>query len=156
MIMQSGTFKAHVTDVGLGYTSTGGEQIVLQFTIDEGPCQGEQILWHGSFSEKAEKFTIKTLQTCGWTGIDISTLNEEDMPETVSLVIAEDEFNGQTKFKIKWINAMGGLAIKSQMTQAQKTAFAQKLKGKLMAVQANLPKPKPKKAVEELFNPDEF
>lgn len=70
---------------------------------EESDQHGREIVWRGYLSEKAKPRTVETLiNVFDWDG------NWEDMDYfaglNVSVVTDEEEYNGETRIKAKWIN----------------------------------------------------
>lgn len=134
MSIPAGTYRARVTsaaEVQFGYTSTGNEQIAVPLTITDGEHAGTTITWFGNFgSDKATEIALKALRACGWAGNDLSDLTGIDTLE-VDAVVEWEEYNGQSRMKVKWLNAPGGGRVKldKPMNDAQRRAFAAKMKG---------------------------
>ena len=126
--MQEGRFKARACSWGLGYTSTGKEQVAVELKLTEEVFTGERITWYGYFTEGTQERTFESLRALGWEGDDLSNLTGLDKNE-VSIVVQGEEYQGRTSLKVKFINPLGGLALKETMTPDQAKAFARRMKG---------------------------
>lgn len=144
-MLREGTYGARVSAFeGLTYSANGTPQVAIQFTTDEGTISTWLYL-----SDKAAKYTVEKLRLMGWRGNDVSEIVLDDLTADVEIVVAHEEYDGEAKAKVKWINAPGGgSGIKpgAPMGDAEKKAFAAKLKGMCMATKpGNGSAPAPKK-----------
>ena len=134
MSIEAGTYKARAgapETAQFGYTKNDNEQIAVVFTIVEGPHEGHRITWFGNFSsEKSTEIAVKALRACGWAGNDMSDLTGIDSLD-VEIVVELEEYDGKTRTKVKWVNALGGGAVKLEktMSDAQRRAFAARMRG---------------------------
>lgn len=136
MSIKAGKYRARATEAALGFTATGKEQVAIAFEILDGEFTGQTITWYGYFSELAAKRTMESLRLCGWKTDDVSNLDGVTTNE-VEIVVAEEEYNGQTVTKVKWINApSAGIAMKNRMDAGSAASFAQRMKA--MAVQSRM------------------
>lgn len=124
-----------------GLSDSGNEQIALAFTLldEEGVDTGETIDWVGTFaSEKSNEITIKALRNCGWKTDDIANLNGINDNE-VELDIQFDEYNGERRLKVKWVNKPGGnrIKFKNELDERGKKALAARLRGTIAANKAS-------------------
>lgn len=132
-----GTWRARVTaaeDVQFGLSSNNNEQVAIPFVITQGEHQGELITYFGSFTEKAVDHTLKAMRNCGWQGDDLSNLVGITDNE-VELVCAMEEYNGQMKLRVRWVNRPGEGKVKLDrpLDSAQRAAFAARMKGTVIA-----------------------
>lgn len=142
--MQPGKYVAKAQDVGLGMTDTGKEQIGILFEVVEGESAGEVVTWRGYFTEKTAQRTIESLRHCGWQGDDLSTLTVDDLPANVQIVVDEEEYDGSTYTRVKWVNRLGaGLAMKSAMDASSAKSFAARFRGLCAATPKQKPAPAP-------------
>jgi hypothetical protein len=125
--MIEGTYLAKVRNAELSMSSTGKEQVAVTFEVEG---QGT-ITWYGYFTEDAVKWTLDALENCGFTGDDITAL-EQCKGHEAEIVVEDDEYKGKVRSKVKWVNSAGGPRL-APMTKAGKVDFANKLKGKLRA-----------------------
>lgn len=114
MALKPGIYTARIADYGITKTKDGLPQVKITFAID-----GDQITWYGSFKERAQKYTLDSLLVCGLVGDDVSTLAigpasaALDMSKDISLVLAEQEYDGKTNLRVRWINEPGGQAAQT-------------------------------------------
>lgn len=137
----TGKFRAQALEGSLGYSSTGKEELAVQFLILEGPDEGKKITWWGYLSEAAADRTLQSLLYSGWDGQDVSVLKGLGS-KNVILDIQEDTYNGVTKTKVAWVNSLSAKPTHSPdraMSESQKSSFAAKMRGRTLALQQNIP-----------------
>lgn len=118
----------------LGYTSKGTEQIVVEFELLDEQWAGRTMTWYGFFSEKTQERTIESLRIAGWSADDLTDMTGLGMSE-VSLAVDHEEYKGKMHASIAFVNKPGGL--KSPMSDAQRKAFAARMKGAAVASRVN-------------------
>lgn len=140
--MSVGKFRAKAVEAKLGYASTGTEQVAVAFELLEGHEVGQCVTWYGFFTERAETRTLESLRNAGWRGDDVSDLSSLGSCECVLDIQLEDG-----RERVKWINAAGSgrVALKLEMTEQQKRAFAARLRGAAAAIPAGARVPAPKR-----------
>lgn len=131
--MDNGTYRARAVAGGLGETSTGKEQVGVDFQLLDPAFEGQHITWFGYFTDKTQESTIRTLRTCGWNGDDLTDLSGIDAND-VHLVIENEEYEGKWRPRVRWVNPVGGLALRSAMEPNKARAFAAKMRGAIAAV----------------------
>jgi len=138
-MIEPGNYEAKPTSAQLGYTQSGNEQVAVQFRTKE----GYHITWYGYFTEKTTKTTFGALRTCGWTGDNLADLSSiENNPQDVELAIEQEpDQQGNPRARVRWVNRPGGgVALAKPMDRGQLAAFAEKMRGKVIAdAQANPP-----------------
>lgn len=137
--------RARAIDAGIGRASTGTMQIAIEFEYLDEPGG---ITYYGALSDAAFEYTMKAIRAAGFQGddlADLSSLIGAETPECI-LVIGPEEYNGKTTRKVKFINRIGGLALKDAVQGDDLKAFARKMKGKIVAYDrsAGTPPPQPK------------
>jgi hypothetical protein len=150
-LIPEGTWRARAVTAELGYTAADNEQVgvALVFSPDQDPdVDGRPTTWYGSFSEKSLKHTLKALRTCGWAGDNLADLSGIDANEVEVVVAHEDDLEGQPRARAKFINPIGagGVAMRSKMSEDQARAFAERMRGPVLASTAPpsaAPKPAP-------------
>lgn len=160
-LIAEGNYRGKPVRGALGLTSTGKEQIAVQFDFVE-PA-GTRLTWYGYFTDAAMDRTIESLRHCGWRGDDLSVFDGQSLPagfdQEVELVVKHEEYQGKTSARIAFINGGGGLAMKEALTQDQASAFAKRMKSRIgafdraagrapapSATQQQLPRPLPRPA----------
>jgi len=127
------TVKARAVEAALGMTSKGGEQIAISFQLLEGPNEGSRVTWYGFFTEKTLARTFETLEHCGWEGDDLSNLDGIERNDVYLVIEHEQDQDGQPRARVRWVNAVGGIAMQHRMAPAQATSFAQRMRGQVLA-----------------------
>jgi hypothetical protein len=130
-----GTFRAKAKSWGLGESGTGKEQIAINFDILTEGAEFKSLNWYGYFTEDALERTVESMRHCGWTGVDVADLSGLDTNE-VDLVVDEEEYQGKLQTKVKWVNRVGGLALKAPLTDERAKAFGAALRDKIKALDA--------------------
>jgi hypothetical protein len=158
-MLNEGNYRGKPIRAALGLTSTGKEQIGVQFDFVE-PA-GTRLTWYGFFTDAAMDRTIESLRHCGWKGDDLSVFAEgqplpEGFDQEVELVVKHEEYQGKVSARIAFINGGGGLAMKEALSVDQASAFARRMKSKIgafdlaagraPATQQGLPRPLPRPA----------
>lgn len=138
-MIPAATYPARATgEYELGVSNNGTEQVGVSFRITQGEHLGTTLTWYGFFNtdENAQR-AIKSLRACGWAGDDLSNLQGIDTNE-VNIVVEIDEYEGQQRNKVAWVNG-AGVAMKNVMNDAQKKAFAARMKGLVLASKGSVP-----------------
>ena len=121
-----------------GCTGSGAEFVALTFSIVEGSEAGETVQWRGYCTEKAHERTIESLRHCGWSGGDITDLTGIDR-NMVQLVIEDDTWEGKTRPKVKWVNAIRpSVNAEQRMGDGARAAFAARMRGAVAACDASI------------------
>jgi hypothetical protein len=135
--MENGKYLAIATKGELGTTSTGKEQIAVTFDFVDAAHAGKSMTWFGYFTEKTEQRTFETLRTCGFKGTDLTDLSSlSGETPTVELVVEAEEYNGEWRPKVKWVNNIGGGSLKSPLVGDQAKSFAARMAAKMKAFDA--------------------
>lgn len=132
------TYPARAVEYELGISDNGTEQIGVSFRIAKGEYEGSTLTWYGFFNtpDNAQR-AIKSLRACGWKGDDVTKLDGITDNE-VSIVVEVDEYQGKLQNKVAWVNG-AGVAMKNVMNDAQKRAFAVRMKSLATASRGNAP-----------------
>ncbi len=123
--------RARAINAAIGRAGTGTHQIAIEFEfLDE---QGG-ITYYGPLTDNALQYTMKAVRAAGFQGDDLSDLSSlsGETPE-VMLVIGPEEYEGKVTRKVKFINSMGGLALKDALQGDDLSSFAKRMKGKILA-----------------------
>lgn len=127
----------------LGKSNTKGTpQVEVDFEVTDGPEDGATLKHFMYLSDAAIQYTVKDLRTLGWKGDDVSNITGLD--RKVELVLEPEEYKGQTRDKVKFINdptdRPGSQGIDNP------GAFAASLKGKIAQADRNIAEAKNGKA----------
>lgn len=129
-----GKYRARAKNADFGFTLNGKEQVLVTFDLLDPDYDGETISWFGYFTDKTQERTMQALRYCGWQGDDVTNLDGISDQE-VELVIEHETYEGKTRAKVKWVNRLGGgVTMKAPMAEAQRKAFAAKMKA--LAIQS--------------------
>lgn len=104
-IDQEGSYLGKVSEPiygWLGESKNGTRFIRVPVTINDGDQKGKTIDWYGYLSEKTQERTIEILETC--FGINWNWENINFAGQEVEVVVEQDEYNGKTSFRAKWLN----------------------------------------------------
>jgi hypothetical protein len=144
--MKDGRYSAVVKDYGISETQAGDPQVFIAFDVAHGEGT-ETLTWFGSLKEgKAQEITLKGLLAAGFTGKDVSEL--ADGPDggalplgiEVSLVIENEEYEGKTRTRIRWVNKPGSGGVQRADATTAKAKLAKLgLAGKIAQVKAQNP-----------------
>ena len=145
--MNPGTYRARAHGEGAELSTSsnkGTPQVVVPFALEG----GETISWVGFLTDAALPFTVKSLRIAGWQGDDFFDLTSLGSKEC-ELVIADEEYNGEVRSRVQYINEIGGgPKIGKSMSEADRKEFARKMRGKVIACGGGkasaAPKPAPK------------
>jgi len=131
-MIEPGYYKAKAVSAALGYTNNGTEQVAMLVDMID---TGSQMTWYGYFTEKTTDRTLESLMIAGWDGESLVAFEGLGTEEFVA-VVEEDNYNGESRTRISWINRArsGGPKLNNPMDDVQLQNFAQKMKGRAMAL----------------------
>lgn len=145
-----GRHRARAVKAELGFTQTGKEQVAITFDLLDLP--GQRIPYYGLFiteilgNAKRSQCdqTMEALRNCGWNTDDVSDLQGITDNEVELVIDTETNQRGESRLRVKFVNAPGsGSALKTVMPDAQKGAFAARMKAAALASRAKAPPPNP-------------
>lgn len=146
MELEDGKYRGRSKRALLGRAKGGTEQVGVLFDLLDMP--GRSITWYGYFTDAAFGITMKGLRTAGFKGddlSDLSSLDESSNPPEVLLVVENERYEGKLSPKVKFINSVGGLAMKDQMQGQDLDKFARRMKARIAAFdKSSGAKPAPK------------
>lgn len=115
MAYKAGTWIGKVVDYGVTETKDGAPAVFVSFDVDMKDDGVNNMTWRGSLKEgKGREITLKALLALGFRGRDVSELidgpdsNMIDVGREAKLVCENEEYEGKTYCKIKWVNSMTG------------------------------------------------
>ena len=134
-MIPEGRYKCRATEAALAFTSQGAPQVAVDIVITEEESEycGQHRTWYGSFTEKSTERTLQSLRILGWKGDDLSDLTGIDENEAYVTITHEEDQNGELRDRAAFINANAGLAIKTPMDEGEAKAFAERMKGHVLA-----------------------
>ncbi len=100
-IDKPGFYTARATSHSWGESSTGKEQLEIQFSTPEGNIRAFLF-----FTEASVDKSLEALENCGWDGVSLRTLDGLGSIEC-SLNVGEETYEGKTRVRVNWINKLG-------------------------------------------------
>jgi hypothetical protein len=124
--IEPGKYQARAVSWDFGVTSTGKDQIGILFEV-QGGSESVRLPWYGFFhDESAAKRSMSSMRACGWNGegpvTDAQGLDEKD----VQVVVEDDDYNGETRSRIAWVNSLG-VAMAKPLDDTRKAALNERL-----------------------------
>src|ERR1043166_3482315 len=98
-----------------GETDKGTEQVAVEFEILEGEDAGEFITWYGFFTDDTEDRSTESLRNCGWKGEEDTDLQGMGSRK-VQLVVEDENYQGKTHSRVRWVNRAGGNGVRLKKT----------------------------------------
>jgi hypothetical protein len=114
----------------LGEAKTGNEELSVDMTIKSGECAGQSITARLYFTEKTFDRSIESMRYMGWKGDDLSNIQGLDSND-VEIVVEHEEYEGQTRARVKWINRIGGAAAAKPLEASKAKSFAERMKARV-------------------------
>jgi hypothetical protein len=131
----NGKYRARAKEWVLAEIGANSTPAVSVEFVFSDPALGK-ITWDGWLSDAAADRTLESLRYCGWEGDDLTELRGLDANE-VELVIEQEDYQGRSYPKVKWVNRGGGLAHKTPLTGDKARFFAQQMKDRIRALDAS-------------------
>lgn len=129
-------------DWALGVTDNGTNYVGISFLVGEGEQQ-RPLTAYLYLSDAAADRSIEALRNMGFKGDDISVLASgaegapDALPLDVDLTVEDEEYEGKTYERVKWINKpRGGPMVKTRLTAETASSFAAALKARFRAYDA--------------------
>jgi hypothetical protein len=141
MSIPNGKYAARATSGALATAKTGTPQVGVEFQITQGEHAGQCMTWYGFFTDLTTDRTIESLRHCGWQGDDLSDLRGIDANEVQIVIDEEQDKEGNFRQRIRWVNAMGGLALQGRMDEQSAKAFAASMRARAAAIRPGGAKP---------------
>lgn len=120
-----GVYESKIVDYGVMKTKADKPMVMIRFLYADESGTDQYINWYGGFStEISAEITCKSLATCGWTTNNPADLAKGkgsgvlDEKRFLSITLANEEYNGKTSLKVKYINPPGGDGFRNKMSQA--------------------------------------
>lgn len=143
-MIAAGIHRAIAQSIQFGHAGQDEKpQVVVEFKCvsEDDPDHGYSISWFGFFTEKALKRTIESLRYIGWKGDDLAELpglaETGMLADEVDLVVEHEEYEGQLKAKVSWVNKPGGgrVQLAKPMEADSLKSFAARMKGSIAAAE---------------------
>lgn len=127
------TGDGHTVMAQFGESKNKGTPLILMhFQVVGGPCDSEVMPWEAYFAtDKTTANIVKALRIMGFKDDDLSLLPGATLTKVVSITVEDDEYNGQVRQKIKWINEASAYKLKEAMPADRLKAWATAMKAKL-------------------------
>lgn len=135
-MLKPGTYKAVLASHAVTVNKKGNEQIVCQFSIDDGTGKIHGMKWYGHLSEKSMRFTAEALIHLGLEGNNPGGSLKIGKEVNVTVVEEKDETTGKTHTKITWINPLN--EIKNVVPPEMAKAKLASLEGAVMLARQKL------------------
>lgn len=151
-LIPPGRYAALALSGEMGMTSTGKEQVCVVLEVNS-PSQyaGEKLYWYGYFTDKAAERTLESLEYCGWSSGRIGDLSGIDGSHEVQVVVEhEQDQNGNTRAKPRWINRANSSGIKRELDKGGIASLEQRIKG-IQLARGAAPAPQRKVANDDPF-----
>lgn len=132
-MIEEGAWKARACEGTLAYTGSKNRQVAVDFVLLEGPNEGAHITWYGYFTDDTWERTVDSLRICGWGGADLDDLSGIEANEVRLVIAHEPDLQGELRARVRWVNALGGIAVKERMDAGAARAFSIEMKGRILA-----------------------
>jgi hypothetical protein len=165
LLTEQGTYTARAVEHAFGRTSGGKDQVAVRFEItQDGPAKGRRLTWYGYFTDKTKDRTFESLEAAGWSGEALADMSGLGSCECAIVVAHEEDQEGMLRERVRWVNRIGGLALKEELSQADVLTLDRSLKGDLLAWKSSrknqAPRQAPKQATKlqasRAFDDDSF
>jgi hypothetical protein len=133
-MIEAGKVTGKARNWGLGRAKTGSEQIGIEFEILSGPDAGKSITAYLYFTEKTFDRTVESLRHCGWQGDDLASITGLDANEVQLVIDHEQDNTGELRARVKWINALGGLAMNEVLSPNEAKEFAARMRARVASI----------------------
>lgn len=149
--VRPGRYNARAISAGLGETTTGTEQLGIEFRFSDDP--NVTLWWYGYFTDKAFEGTAKAVRALGWGGQDIAEVEgdeehvQEVFPNEVQIVVIQEEAQkrdeesgeykgtGRMRSRIRFINPIGAArGVARPMSEETKRQFSEAMRDRFAAV----------------------
>jgi hypothetical protein len=144
MAIPDGKYRARGVAAALSEAGTGTKQVVVELElldVDPGEAGDNRHWWYGYFSDRAWERTVEALRALGWEGDDLSDLSGINRSE-VFAVLKTEVYEGSPNQKVAFINKLGDLPVKNQLSADQAKVFAAEMRGKIRAFDSSGGRPK--------------
>lgn len=162
LIPENTTIAARAASWDLDTTGTGSTRVRVLFAL-LGEYKGRHLTYDGYFTDGTLARTVESLRYMGWEGADLDKLEGLDKNE-VQLLIGTEEYEGKWRNRVRFVNRAASLHLTNPLDPAAKVAFAQSMKGRILALEQGKPKngpptkaaPKPTPGAPAAAGPDDL
>lgn len=134
-LIPEGKYNANIRGASFGKSSNGNWQVAIQCQVfdDDADAPGELIAYVGTFTDAATPITFEAIRGTGYDGDDLEEfkkLADDGQLGPASIVIQHEQYEGQTRARIRFINRPGGgsFKFKEEMSAAEVRGFAAQMK----------------------------
>lgn len=124
--------RSKATEWQLGESDNGKPFLAVSFKIKDLDGEEKFVAWRGFFTEATTDRTVESMRYMGFEGDDLSQLEGLDKNE-VDLVIEDEEYEGKTYARVKFVNKPRGPSVKTVLEGQKLGAFAAAMKEKFRA-----------------------
>jgi len=130
-MIEEGKYKAKRSSHQFMVSSKKGtEYVSVVFRISEGQdFAGKRVEWAGWLSPAAIDRTLEALRLMGWDGKDLRELGPLDQEVEIDVEIEDDE-QGNTRERVKWVNEIGRSNMGAPMSPDQLAGLAERVKAR--------------------------
>lgn len=121
----------------------GSLQVGVRFRFIGGELAGEEMTWIGSFTGGAADITAKALRACGLRGNDVTAAATQDLTNEVELVVKHEEWEGRTRARVAFVNALGGGFAMKKADNSALARLKAEMQAKLKGIAEATPAPTP-------------
>lgn len=158
-INQEGIFRGNIVQYALDRFTTGSTAVFLKVRIEEILSDGEWFDWKehefealgkifviGKEGQLLEKACKSLIENAGWDG-DLTAISENQWsPTPVQIVVGSEEYEGETRYKIKFVNSYDRMPGNGSVSSDDAAALQAKFGSQLRAMAGGKGKPEAKKA----------
>lgn len=131
-MISPGTYRARAISSGVGVSNTKSTPYVRVTFALLGAHEGQEIDWIVYITDKTQERAAEDFRTLGYKGNDLEELHERGpeevaqfLPNTVSIVVEQEEWKGEVRARVRWINPEKKEASSTSLFAGMKVAFAQ-------------------------------
>lgn len=123
-LLPAGKYRAKAGYGQFQTASTGTPELRIGFTILSGPQEGQQVYGSLFFTEKSYERAMESCEYMGLTPEDVAEQKLDNLgSRECQIVVEHEEYNGETRAKVKWINSIRGPAV--EVPKEARDAFAE-------------------------------
>ena len=113
-----------------GKSDKGTKSVMVYFELLDGPDRGTVLPWWGYFTNKTSERTVESLRFMGFKGDDLFKAGEQELDQVVQVLVEHNTYEGKTRARIAFVNAMGGgaMTLKNPLSDKDVRAFAATMK----------------------------
>lgn len=111
--IKAGRYTASIVNYGITQKEGKDPQVAILFEFEDQDRDRHEMTWFGTLKEgKGQEITLKALLACGMTGNDVAALadgvesNVLDAATPVSIVMAQQTYEGKTHMRVQWVNTL--------------------------------------------------